>query len=149
LDPIGVILDFIRSNNPTKILRLDNNNISDNDTLLLASALKKNSNLQQLNLRNNKITEEGEKTLLNAMFDPTSMDSLVESNHTCMAYTYDTKKPSVVVQRPPIETEVLDINADDNINIQQKIRKKVVLALCGVDGSLSLIYLISMIFPFN
>ena len=49
---------------------------------------------------------------------------------------HDNDQPSVVAQRPPIETEVLSINTDYDISIQQKIRKKVVLAFCGVDGSL-------------
>ena len=77
------------------------------------------------------------------------MDSVVKSNHTCMAYTYDIKNATVVAQRPPIETEVLtintksplerevvSINGNNYMTIQQKIRRKVVLALCGVDGGL-------------
>ena len=100
----------------------------------MASVFKYNSLRFELNLRDNYITEEGEKALLNALFDRTSMDSIVESNHTCVAYTFD-PEPSIIAQRPPIETEVLDINHGD-FTIGQKIRKKVVLALCGVDGSL-------------
>ena len=73
--------------------------------------------------------------LLNALFDPTSMDSIVKSNHTCMAYTFDINKPLIVAQRPHLEIEVLGINRGD-YSIQQKIRKKVVLALCGMDGEL-------------
>ena len=53
---------------------------------------------------------------------------------------YDIKNISAVDKRPPIEREVL-INGW-GISIQQKIREKVVLALCGVDGSLfNLFYL--------
>lgn len=69
------------------------------------------------------------------MFDPTSMASIIECNHKCRAYTYEYKKPSVVARRPYLEQEVLKINKGD-YSIQQKIRKKVVLALCGVDGGL-------------
>jgi len=85
---------------------------------------------------NDDITEVGKKTLLEALYDPTSMDSIVKSNHSCRAYVHDTDNPSVVAQRPPIETEVLTTNDDRDMSIKQKIRKKVVLALCGVDGSL-------------
>ena len=130
------LADFICNNLILQQLDLEHNNISDNDALILAASLKKNTNLNRLDLQNNKITEEGEKTLLKALYDPTSMDLVVESNHTCMAYTYDIKNATVVAQRPPIETEVLTINTNNFISIKQKFRKKVVLALCGVDGGL-------------
>ena len=132
----ALLSEFIRSNHSTEHLRLHNNEITDDDTLLLASALRKNSKLLSWNLKNNEITEEGEKTLLNALFDTTSMDSIVDSNHTCMAYTYDKNNSSIVAQRPLVETEVLGINKNKTMSIGQKIRMKVVLALCGVDGCL-------------
>ena len=136
-DPEGVavVAEFISSNHPIEVLRLQHNNMSDNDTLLLASALKSNSHLKWLNLQNNNITEEGEKNLLKALFDPSSMDSIIESNHICIPYTYDTGNLMLAAQRPLIESEVFLINNWD-INIKQKIRQKVILALCGVDGSL-------------
>ena len=138
MESVGILADFIRSNHHTnKKLRLDSNNISDGGTLLLASALNNNTNLNWLNLKKNRITEEGDKNLLKALYDPTSMDSIVESNHTCVAYTYDVKNARVVAQRSPIETEVLSINnADPDISTKQKIRWKVVLALCGLEGEL-------------
>ena len=77
-----------------KVDSIEGIQLTDNDALLLASALKKNTNLRRVESeQNNDITDEGEKTLLNAVFDPTSMDSIVESNHTCMAYTHDINKP--------------------------------------------------------
>ena len=136
---LALIEDFIiHSNHPTlELLSFDHNKISDNVALRLASALKCNTTLKRLSLINNNITEVGEKALLKAMYDPSSMDSIIESNHTCMAYTYDIEKRSLVFQRPPIETEVLYINKKNtSMTIQQKIRKKVVLALCGQDGGL-------------
>jgi len=139
LGPVGVnvIMDFIISNHPTlEVLKLQHNNISDSDLLLLASSLKKNTNLRQMNLRHNDITEEGEKTLLKAVFDPTSMDSIIESNHICIPYTYDISNASVLSQRPAVERELMYTNANEDFSVGQKIRKKVVLALCGVDGSL-------------
>ena len=135
-DDIIVLADFIQSNPLTKILLFRHSDISNNDTVQLASALKKNTNLVSLGLEEANITEEGEKTLLNALFDPTSMDSIVASNHTCRVCTYDTKNRSIVAQRPPLEQEVLNINLGGDYTIGQKIRKKVVLALCGVEGEL-------------
>jgi len=138
LEGVSLISNFICSNHPTlEVLNLNRSKITDNDTLVLASTLKKNTNMKQLNLiRNNDITEEGDKALLNALYDPTSMDSIVDSNHTCVAYTYDVEKSSILAQRPHLEVAVFAINSDDDITIGQKIRKKVILALCGVDGSL-------------
>jgi hypothetical protein len=130
---VAVLSDFIRGNNPIEFIFLNGNKISDSDTLLLASALKDNTNLHQLDLRDNGITEAGEKTLLKATYDPTSMDSIIESNHRCVPIkciidqTWNHFSFS--------EREVLKINYA-RISIQQKIRRKVVLALCGVDGSL-------------
>ena len=149
-DGIGVMADFISSNHPIEKLHLKDINIADNDTKLLVLALKTNTRLKELDLReNNEIAEEGEKAILKAMFDQTSLDSIVESNHTCKAYTKDhyegllsivgfTLNPSIVsVPRPRfyLEREALYINGL-NISTRKKIRKKVVLALCGVDGDL-------------
>jgi len=133
---VGIISEFISKNYPTETIMLNYNKISDNDTVLLASAIKMNTNLRQLDVRDNDITEEGEKILLKALFDPTSMDSVVDSNHMCMTYTYDISNASLISQRqrPLLETEVFKIILDDDMSIQKKIRKKVVLALSGVYG---------------
>jgi len=135
-DGAPLIANFIRGNYPLEMLGLGCNTISDSDTSILASALKENTNLYWLDLNeNNNITEEGEKNLLKALFDPTSMNSIIESNHKCRVFLYDFDNTSIT-QRPPLEQELFSINTDDDISIQQKIRKKIVLALCGVDGSL-------------
>lgn len=133
-EAIAPLADFIRGNHPLETLDLSYNKISDNEAVLLVAALKKNTNLKRMHLHNNKITEEGEKALLKAIYNPTSMDSIIESNHSCKVYTYE-KSPTAKAQRPPIETEVFSINRED-ITIRQKIRRKVVLALCRVDGGL-------------
>jgi len=135
-DSIGVLAEFISCNHPIECIDLGFNNISNRDTVVLASALKENTNLKWLNLKKNDITEEGDKNLLKAVFDPTSMDSIVNSNHVCRAYTYDINSISAIAERPLSEREVHVINANNDMSIQQKIRKKVVLALCEFDGSL-------------
>ena len=136
LDCVTVLADFIRSNHPLELLELSHNKIADSDTVLLASAFNNNTNLKRLDLRYNDITEEGDNNLLKVMFDLTSMDSIINSNHLCKIYTYDYEKLSMVAQRPPLEIEVIKINKNKEYSIGQKIRKKVVLALCGTDGGL-------------
>ena len=129
LDGMTLMANFIRSSTITEILLLPDNGISDNDTVQLASALKGNTNLKQFDLRENDITEEGNKNMFRALYDPTSMDSIVESNHTCLTYTLS------VDQRSRLQKEVAMINSC-NDSIGQKIRKKVVLALCRQDREL-------------
>jgi len=133
MEGVGLLADFIRGNHSTKCLVLVSNNLSDNDALVLAAALKENTNLRWLKLEKNNITEDGEKKLLKALYDPTSMDSIIESNHTCLPFTYDLSNSST---RPFLELELFMINMNDDISVKQKIRKKVVLALCGVEGEL-------------
>jgi len=132
----AVIADFIRSNHQTEDLDFSRNNIKDNDIELIASALGENTHLKCLNLMDNDITEEGEKHILKALYDPTSMDSIVESNHICFPFVFDPSKTSEIVQRSRLEQNVFIINDDRNISIKEKIRQKVVLALCGVEGEL-------------
>ena len=136
VDGITIMADFIRSNNPTQIIQLEDCELKDIDTLLLTAALKKNTYLKELDLVGNDITESGDKNLLKAMYDPTSIDSIIESNHTIVPYTYDDSNVTVISQRPLLEQELFTINADDNISVQKKIRQKVILAFCGVDGGL-------------
>ena len=136
---VALIANFIRSNKTIEKLRFDGSKFTDNDVDILLASSKENTNLRQLDLKKNNITEEGENKLLKAMFDPTSMDSIIESNHILQAFTFDITKPRLYAQRPLLEQEVLRINkrsSKGDYTIQQTIRKKVVLALCGVDGGL-------------
>jgi len=141
-ESVTAVAEFISSNHHTEELILQNNNISDNDTLSLASALKKNTHLKWLDLRNNKITKEGEWNILNALFDPTNMDSIIESNHICIPYTYYDIQDHVSMRQhmSNLHWELYNIHIkyklSDSNSIKMKIRRKVVLALCGVDGSL-------------
>ena len=132
---VTCISNFIGSNHPLERLTLKHCKITDSDVLQLTAALKKNTNLEQLGLEDNDITAEGEKVLLKAMYDPTSMDSIVDSNHKCISYSYDIFNESILEQRLPLEIEVISINLAD-VSIQWKIREKVILALCGMDGGL-------------
>jgi len=144
-ESVDVLADFIRSNHSVECLDLSTNNITDDDTLLLALALKTNTHLKELDLQDNSdITAEGERALMKAMFDPTSMGSIVDSNHVCKAYSqpiYDfvLSFPGTALNfnghPPKVETEVFYIAGLD-ISVEKKIRKKVVLALCGLEGEI-------------
>ena len=133
----SVISDFISGNHPLQYLDLDENKISNSDVAILASALKVNTHLRNLSLEGNEITTEGERFLMNALFDATSMNSIVESNHNCIPHTYDLPDGAVMKEKFSLmELFILDANSDKNVTIKQKIRKKVILALCGVGGDL-------------
>ena len=151
LDNLGsqsviLLANFIRSNHSVEYLDLGENNLSNNDMVLLASALKTNTHLKQLFMIENNITEDGVNTLLKALYDPTSLDSIVESNHTCYYRIFDTDSAQRPPE-PPLEAEVLVINrysefTNKDCSIQQKMRMKVVLALCGVEGELFDLFLL-------
>ena len=134
---IAVLAEFISSNHTTETITFYHDDISDSDTLVLASALKKNTRLKCLNLKGNTTKDN---IMFNALYDPTSMDSIVESNHRCII-KYSVRDMPIVAQRllmnrPPLKREVASINGNDYMSIKEKIRKKVVLALCGVDGGM-------------
>ena len=76
------------------------------------------------------------------------MDSIIESNHTCVIYAWDSKNKESLSKRSDLELEALCINEDD-ISTKQKIRKKVVLALCGVDGELFDLSQLNEIWPYR
>ena len=133
----SVISAFIRSNHPLQQLILDHNIISNSDVAILASALKMNTHLLELSLEDNEITTEGDRILMKALFDTTSMNSIVESNHSCMPCTCDFSDHDVRREKLSLlDKSIIKINVNRDDTIEQRIRKKVILALCGVDGDL-------------
>ena len=78
------ISDFIARNPPLKELSLESNNLNDKDAVLISRALKHNSNMLELNLSGNNITEIGFTALRNAVNDTTSLNTVSDSNHTCV-----------------------------------------------------------------
>ena len=131
---VAVLADFIGGNYCAKDLWLDHNKISDSDTPLLASALRTNTHLHRLDLAHNNIAEDGRNVLLKALFDTTTMNAIVESNHTCFVNTCFDDYGNDAYQMTDIEAEVSVINCGgDSIGsytVGKKIRKKVVLSLC-------------------
>ena len=83
------ISDYIARNPPLKELCLESTNLNDEDVVLIARALKHNSNLSDLYLGGNNITEIGFTALRNAVYDPTSLNTVSDSNHTCYISNVD------------------------------------------------------------
>ena len=77
------ISDYLATNPPLKKLYLAGNHLDDDDAILIARALKRNYSLQHLHLGDNDLTEEGENALSNALYDSTSLNSMVDCNHSC------------------------------------------------------------------
>ena len=68
---------------PLKELFLARNHLNDDDALLIAHALKQNNNLQYLRLGDNDITDVGRTALSKAIYDSTSLNSVMDCNHRC------------------------------------------------------------------
>jgi len=61
--------------------------LNDTAAALLANALKSNTNLQEIDLEdNNGITEVGRRVLLESVFDVSSLNSCVATNHSCQIH---------------------------------------------------------------
>ena len=78
------IPDYLATNPPLTHLCLANNNLNDEDARLIARALKRNTNLQYIFLVGNNITEVGCNALSKAVYNPESLNSLADCNHTCI-----------------------------------------------------------------
>lgn len=74
---------YITRNTPLTRLYLANNNLNDEDAVLIAKALKQNDNLRVLRLHRNHITNVGIDTIRKACYDPKSLNSVSDCNHTC------------------------------------------------------------------
>ncbi|KAL9187503.1 hypothetical protein ACHAXT_001606 [Thalassiosira profunda] len=78
-----VIAQYIERNPRTWNIDLYGNALGDNDAILIAEALKKNNKLYGMQLEGNRFTVAGAKSLMSAIFDASSLNSIAESNHTC------------------------------------------------------------------
>jgi len=80
----GTLLsDLIMTNNPRlKNLSLKNNHFTVNDIRLIADALKQNANLESISF-GESISDISRTELQNVIFDQTSCNALVNSNHIC------------------------------------------------------------------
>jgi len=90
------IAEYLEDNPPVQNLRLNNNNFTDEDASLFAQALKRNTNLRFLFLEGNNFTAEGIKSLIKAVYDPTSLNSISESNHKCLLYVLPPEESTTI-----------------------------------------------------
>jgi len=83
------IAKHLQSNASTlKQLSLDTNRLNDGDAILLAQALKKNTNLQEIWVRGNNFSVSGVKSLFKAIFNSSSLNAISESNHQCQLHLF-------------------------------------------------------------
>ena len=125
------ISEFLAGNPILESLHLRHNQFDDNDAIMIASALKHNTNLKMISLKfNQKITSAGWGALSKAVFDERSLNSANDSNHSCR------------ISFPRNEgVGVQDINGDPNstdwihpLNVRQK---KIYLVLLSRNGTMS------------
>ena len=98
---VAAIADYLQTDPPLQILDLDENELDDDSAILLGKALRKNTHLQQIYILGNELSVEGVKAIFKAVFDPSSMNAISESNHECVLnlfYVYE-----------PIQIDYLDV----------------------------------------
>ena len=64
-------------------INLSNNNLNSYDAEVISQGLATNNKLKLLYMSNNPIGDQGKRHLLKAIYDTTSLNHIVESNHTC------------------------------------------------------------------
>jgi len=83
----AVIADFLDFSTSLEYLSLGDCGITNNDADHISDSLwKHNSTLRVLSLgekNNDTLTQAGRKILCNALFNKTSLDTIINSNHTC------------------------------------------------------------------
>ncbi|EJK55835.1 hypothetical protein THAOC_24383, partial [Thalassiosira oceanica] len=78
------IPDLIAANPPLEKLYLYKNSLNDDDAVLIAQSLGRNTNLRRLNVRRNNIQERGMRALYEAVNDTSTLNALSDSNHSCL-----------------------------------------------------------------
>ena len=84
IDSLGAvkIAEYLGDDPPIQLITLHYNRLNDNDVILISQALKRNTNLRQIDLRSNNVTSIGVKALLSCVFDGSNLNAISESNHT-------------------------------------------------------------------
>jgi hypothetical protein len=84
IDSLGAIkiAEYLGINPPIRSMNLGCNRLNDDDAILILQALKRNTNLQVINILKNNFTSIGVKALLTCVFDSSSLNAISESNHT-------------------------------------------------------------------
>ena len=124
------LIKSLKKNTTLEHLSLKNNNITDKSVPAFTDALQKNTTLCLLDLENNNLkVKTGRKGMLKILCDTTSLESIAnKSNHTCSIRIAGRNYGGTH------EDEFNKINALENEG--QKIRYKVVLAMCSMNKEL-------------
>lgn len=78
---------FLESNEYLTILRLENNRLEDADAHAIARGLHSNKTLIALHLEGNNFTDGGLVSLMAAVYNPSTLNTVSGSNHTCLIHT--------------------------------------------------------------
>lgn len=78
-----IVSQFLGTNPNMETIHLSNNDFNDYDAGMIAQGLSTNNNLKLLYISSNPIEEGGRQALLKAIFDTTSLNATVSSNHSC------------------------------------------------------------------
>ena len=84
-----MIASSLKHNDKLGDLDLDDNNITDRGAVIIAVSLKHNTKLATLSLRDNNITDRGNRAFLKLFVDASSIDNTYNSNHTLGALYLD------------------------------------------------------------
>ena len=133
LDINSVIVNTVANSvNTLQYLGLSCNNISNDDTSHIASAIVANSNLHHINLTNNNIAEQGLKIILNAMAKINSLQSInLHSYSITDDLAVDLEK--VATNNVGLETILVEKYKIQNVQLEkvpESASKLVVTMLC-------------------
>eukprot|EP00984_Skeletonema_dohrnii_P007590 scaffold2773_cov119-Skeletonema_dohrnii-CCMP3373.AAC.4 len=122
----ALLMGALKRNTNLAHLNLRHNSFTKASVPCIVDALKNNSTLLTLDLTDNKIKPKsgGRKELVkNALFDSTSVQSIIDSNHSCQVYVSDNNWGN----KDTHEVEIRKMNAFGNKG--KTIRYKLVLAM--------------------
>ena len=123
-----------RNETQTESINVGDNLISDTSVSHFVDSLQENTELKQLNIRQNRLTDKGKREMTKVVLDATDVASIVRSNHTCNLVLGGESSAPVNLAK---EMAMISINADLGLSIDQRIREKVVFALCDKPAILS------------
>lgn len=140
---VNALAKFIADNHRVCQMDLEGNLLSDEDVPPIVAALKKNTNLQTFDITENEpLTYDGRTEMMKAVFDTTSLNDVVGSNHYCSLVLTQERRPNqffgmffflgglgVGRERMPFERDMSDVNGTHHL--KAKIKYKVSLALKG------------------
>ena len=67
-------------------LHLESNLIADEDVAELVVAIQASTNMKQLYLEKNRLSQVGNHQLMTSLLDTSDLTSIVDSNHTCKLF---------------------------------------------------------------